>query len=503
MLLPTNNRRFKPLQISYTRLGERRGALRFWQEGLRLASAQFYPGESISLKSIPELSTMIVELGEGEHTVSGRKNRYKEEKTPIIDINNKLLEETFGVARLLRTSYYNRKLVIQAHSHELNRLIAIDDFKANLRAGVLSVGTVCVGGAICSQAIKKGAETQDVRLEGEWVIDIENKYLQSMLDNTDVASSNTTIVEGALGDVEVEQLVPVNVLNLSLPCTGYSVSGRSKNRLENPESHKTAGTAILKTMEIVEKLMPPVITNENVVPFASSASADLMSGRLRELGYHVETRVLGGEMGTLEDRKRSILVASHPSLSLSLDTLMPLMRKEDSIKDILEDIPLNDPSWKTYDYLAKKEIRDKEQGKGFRRQLLSGEEESCGVIGRGYAKARSTEPFVLHPTNPELSRLFTEKEHAAVMKIPVELVANMSKTQAHEILGQSGSYALFTALGAWLSKESRSKLESMDQHTDVLNTPELSTTKRPIDEIERIPTQPIESERKKIHMAGM
>jgi len=459
VLLPIKNPRHRPLQISYTRLGQKNGVLRFWQEGLRLTDAGFEPGQSIRANPIPELSTLIIEAGEGGHTVSGRKNRYTEHRTPIIDINNRKLEETFGDARLLRTSYYKGKLVVQAHSQEMNRITALDDFKTNLRAGALSMGSICVGGGVCSTAIKNGAELEGARIESEWLIDIENKYLQSLLDNTSVASDRTTIIEGAIGDVEAERLSPVNVLNISLPCTGFSKSGRAKNRLLNPESHKTAGTAIIKTLEIIEKLMPPVIWNENVESFASSASADLMAGRLKELGYHVEVGVYGGEMGTLEDRKRSILVASHPSLSLSLESLVPMMDKEDCLNDVLETIPLDDSSWKPYDYLAAKELRDIAEGKGFRRQLLSGEEKYCGVLGAGYAKARSTEPFIQHPEKHNLSRLLTETEHARVMKNSPRLVANMSKKLAHEILGQSGSGALFTALGSWLIKESRRKTE--------------------------------------------
>ncbi len=459
MILPIRNSRHRPLQISYTRLGEKKGVLRFWQEGLRLSDAGFEPGQSIKTNSIPELSTLIIEAGLGGNTVSGRKNRYTGAITPIIDINNRKLEETFGDARLLRTSYYKGKLVVQAHSQEMNRITALDDFKTNLRAGALSMGSICVGGGVCSTAIKNGAALEGVRVESEWLIDIENKYLQSLLDNTSVASDETTIIEGAIGDVETENLSPVNVLNISLPCTGFSKSGRAKNRLLNPESHKTAGTAIIKTLEIVEKLMPPVLWNENVESFASSASADLMAGRLKELGYYVEVAVYGGEMGTLEDRKRSILVASHPSLSLSLESMVPLMSKESCLNDVLEPIPLDDPSWKPYDYLAEKEKRDIAEGKGFRRQLLTGEEDRCGVLGAGYAKARSTEPFIQHPENQSLSRLLTEVEHARVMKNSPSLVANMSKKLAHEILGQSGSGALFTALGSWMIKESRKNSE--------------------------------------------
>lgn len=458
MLLPTNSRKYKPLQISYTYLGEHRDNLRFWQEGLRLSDAGFTKGTPIRIRQVPEMSCFIIEVDKDNPnmTVSGRKKG--EDVTPIIDINNQELEKTFGDMRLLRASYFPGKIIAQAHPQEFNRIVAMSDLESNIASGVVTMGTLCVGGGICSTAIKEGSEAEGLRVESEWVVDIENKYLQSLLDNTPVASDRTTIVHGAMNDVEVDQLSPVNVLNMSLPCTGFSPAGIAKNRLENPEAHSTAGTAILKAIETIEKKMPPVIWNENVKDFASSASAALLGSRLRQLGYHVSVGVFGGEMGTLENRERSIMLATHPSLSLTLNTLKAVMQKEACVRDILEPITLDDPMWKTYSYLADKEVRDKAAGKGFARQLLTGDETLVGVLGAGYAKARSTEPFLQHPTNPELSRLFTPLEHARLMKIPHRLVQNLSKTVAHQVMGQSGSYALFTAIGQFMASELKQKL---------------------------------------------
>lgn len=97
-------------------------------------------------------------------------------------------------------------------------------------------------------------------------------------------------------------------------------------------------------------------------------------------------------------------------------------------------------------------MRDIAAGKGFKRQLLTGEEDGCGVIGRGYAKARSTEPFIISPWNPSLSRLLTPAEHAAVKTAPVSLVRGVSETTAHEILGQSVVYEAVVAIGELIAR---------------------------------------------------
>ncbi len=50
-------------------------------------------------------------------------------------------------------------------------------------------------------------------------------------------------------------------------------------------------------------------------------------------------------------------------------------------------------------------------------QIVNVESGQVGTIGKGYSKNRATEPKVSHPTNPDLLRLLTVGEHAAVKGI--------------------------------------------------------------------------------------
>ncbi|WP_292622255.1 hypothetical protein [Novosphingobium sp. 17-62-19] len=72
---------------------------------------------------------------------------------------------------------------------------------------------------------------------------------------------------------------------------------------------------------------------------------------------------------------------------------------------------------------------------------------SIATVTRAYAKVRSTDPKVQHPTQAGLLRQLTPVEHARVKGIPEKLVAGLSVTRAHEMLGQSVLYAPFVALG--------------------------------------------------------
>jgi DNA (cytosine-5)-methyltransferase 1 len=172
------------------------------------------------------------------------------------------------------------------------------------------------------------------------------------------------------------------------------------------------------------------------------------------LGYQVRTKTLGRDLGAFERRDRHILLAVSEGLAqhVDLDRIEPSSTAPRRLAEILEEIPLDSPRWKRFEYLDAKEERDIAQGKGFRRQMLDADAPFCGTIGRGYHKARSTEPFVVHPENPMLSRLLTPREHAAVKGIPARAVDGLSDTTAHEILGQSVLFPVFRGLGRLIAR---------------------------------------------------
>lgn len=87
------------------------------------------------------------------------------------------------------------------------------------------------------------------------------------------------------------------------------------------------------------------------------------------------------------------------------------------------------------------------QGKGFAMQIVTAFDTKCPTITKGYAKVRSTDPKLQHPSNPDLLRQFTAAEHARIKGIPERLVSGLSATLAHELLGQSICYEPFRAVG--------------------------------------------------------
>lgn len=246
-------------------------------------------------------------------------------------------------------------------------------------------------------------------------------------------------------EVEYSKLPKVEMLIAGLPCTGASLSGLAKNGLKRAEEHETAGPLFVAFLEAIKVLNPAMVVLENVPNYQNTASYTVIQSVLTALGYEVHDTILEN-MGSLEERKRLCMVATTKGIHFDFNNVVPIRQAESTISEILEDIPDDSPRWKDFAYLDEKEKRDKKAGKGFRRQILDGSEDRCGTAGRGYAKARSTEPFLKHPTTGK-QRLFTPVEHARIKTIPEELVAGLSDTVAHEILGQSVIHTAFVAVG--------------------------------------------------------
>src|SRR3546814_1027218 len=95
------------------------------------------------------------------------------------------------------------------------------------------------------------------------------------------------------------------------------------------------------------------------------------------------------------------------------------MRISDWSSDVCSsDLDLDSPLWSTMSYLREKEERDIAAGKGFRMQIFQPDSTKIATLTRGYAKIRSTDPKLQHPTDPTLLRQITPVEHARLKGVP-------------------------------------------------------------------------------------
>lgn len=240
------------------------------------------------------------------------------------------------------------------------------------------------------------------------------------------------------------------------------------------EDHPVVGHLVASALMVINRINPSVVVIENVPGYSSSASAQILRHHLRDSGYVVhETTLSARDFGSLENRIRWFLVAVTRGIELDLKDLAPAVRPVKTIGSILDPIEPDADNWRTFDYLKAKQVRDAEKGNGFGMQVVCPDTTSCPTIRKCYSKVGSTDPLLIHPTNPDLLRPFTVAEHARIKEVPEHLVQGLSKTEGHVLLGQSVAYApvraLFRRIGECVQQWKKTVSEVIAHESPAIN----------------------------------
>jgi DNA (cytosine-5)-methyltransferase 1 len=438
------------------KIGTNRGAPRFYKEGKRIALAGFTPGTVYRATLHQEQGMLLLKVdAAGEHKVSKKATRTgAADEVPVIDLNSKELLGMFEGLNQVRVIVRQGQIVLLALATEVRRKERLTRITDKLRSGVpLDVGSVSHGIGILSNALHKGLEERGVPSRQAFACDIESTYLDQAESANDCWSDGTLKVTAPLQEFAVDewamQLIgKVDILEGGIPCTGASMAGRAKKNLAKAEDDPNVGHLMFGFLTLVARLNPAIVVLENVPAYQTTASMGIFRTQMRDLGYDVHERILAAqEFGALENRKRMVAVGVTKGLSFSFDDLALPKTVARTVSEILDPVALDDPSWSKLQYLKDKEVRDKSAGKGFMMQTVAASATSVPTLTRGYMKRRSTDPFLQHPADGDLLRLFTPAEHARIKGVPAHLIKGMSATRAHEALGQGICYAPFQAVG--------------------------------------------------------
>ncbi|MBK6616199.1 DNA cytosine methyltransferase [Ottowia sp.] len=430
------------------------GLPRFYKQGKRLGLAGFQPRTRYDAHVLRDRGLIMLKLSAQGSRVVSHKLSDNDEDVPVIDITSRDVLSVFAGMDQIRVIVRAGVIYLMALATEVRRQDRVERLLAKIATQrPLDVGSLSHGAGILSEALKDGM--REVGVEGVLCIanDIEPDYL-AHAQTIDGQWNDLTIElaaplqEVAFDEWMTSRLPKLDVLSAGLPCTAASLAGRAKKSLSLPEQDPNVGHLVVAFLQIILRTNPSVVVLENVPQWETTASMCILRNSLVDWGYEVHTRVLsGGEFGALEDRKRLCVVAVSRGIEFDFEKIeVPTFEKQ-CVGDILEPVPDDDPSWSPLTYLREKEVRDIAAGKGFKMQTLGPEDTSVGTIGRGYNRRRSTEPFLRHPTQEGLLRLFTPVEHARAKGVDPRIVKGLGPTRAHEVLGQGICYAPFVAVG--------------------------------------------------------
>lgn len=454
------------------KIGEAKATPRLWMEGEKLARAGVKIGARYSLVSPTSDRIELREVGADHQgqtfTVSKRTRRGF--LRPLIEIRSFALREIFKSHEKVRVAIRHGRIVITANHLETKMLERSRRLLGKLRSGAsLAAASLFHGFGVLDKALHAGFKRSGLSSFVKVAVERESTYLDvSLRNNPELWTDESVAVCSDIRDMDWSRNPPLcDVLAGGIPCSGASKGGRAKLQLEFAEDHDEAGSLFIDYLDAVKAMNPAIVVAENVVEYMTTASMAVIRSVLNSLGYRLHEMVLSGtDFGVLERRRRMVLVGVCKALPQHFDfALLESIKSPNlSLAEILEPIADDSPRWKTYDYLAEKAVRDKAAKKGFARQLLDSSADGCGVIGRGYAKGRSTEPFVIHHSNPQLSRLLTPVEHARVKGIPLEVIEGESETTAHEGLGQSVIYPKFEAVGFEIGRSIQAAFHAIEEH---------------------------------------
>lgn len=434
------------------KIGQNRGAPRVWLEGTQTERAGFWPGQRFDV--VVQGHAIVLQTNpDGSRVVSSKKAG--EKKNPVIDINSRELLAIFDGMSAVRVAVKKGKIYLLPLASEIKKRERFNRLREKLETGeALTVGSLSHGGGVLSHAIHSGLEKAGIANKMGFANEIREELLEHAAAHNDAWTDDTKVFaapmqELAFDDRGVAQLPKVEVLEMGLPCSGASKAGMARRGLAHPEAHPEVGHLVVSALVILSKTNAAVVILENVPNYSNSASADILRNQLRDMGYVTHERILNGKQwGTLENRDRWCMVAVTQGIEFDFAQLMPPAARTRRLGDALDSsITDDDPRWSRMEGLKAKELRDMAEGKGFRMQVFNEDSEHIGTLTKGYAKVRSTDPKIAHPTNPGMLRQLTSAEHARIKEVPEQLVDGLSETVAHELLGQSVVYPPFRDVG--------------------------------------------------------
>lgn len=182
------------------------------------------------------------------------------------------------------------------------------------------------------------------------------KTYQANHPGTRMVSADITLEDTKQAICRLFEHRPCDVVIGGPPCVAFSMSGR-----RDPDDPR--GRLFQDYIEVVRRIRPAVVIMENVPGVLSPRKGEktpvieLVAAGLRDLGYHVEHRVLNAaDYGVPQQRRRVILMAARPGMPIRFplpthagdapcsSNVLPWVSVRDAIRD-LEDAPEDKARW--------------------------------------------------------------------------------------------------------------------------------------------------------------
>ncbi len=236
------------------------------------------------------------------------------------------------------------------------------------------------------------------------------------------AETEKHFILGDIHDLDVTTMLPVTLATASFPCKDLSIAG-SREGLNGVYS--SAFWGFIQVLEQWKQNRPPLVMLENVVGFLSANDGKDFEQALlalNNLGYRVDAFLLDAVNFVLQSRERlfviglaenvfpvnnphtfmfglrsstrpsslSNFILKHPQIKWNICQLPSLPTREQSLADIIYDLPKNDPIWWSHaraEYLLS---QMSPRHRSIADQMIAGDRWSYGTVFRRMRNHKST-----------------------------------------------------------------------------------------------------------------
>ena len=439
----------RPTRVSYHRLGDRQGRKRIYLENRTVAYAGFEIGARYRVEANEAAGTLSILLDENGPRIVTRRERLAG-MIPVIDVKGSdALDSIAAEAERARVEYGSGKIVVRIHADHLREVSRRKRVQANVASGKpLSIVSLCTGIGVLDHAVTTGMQDAGISARVALAVEVNENVIEQAAVASDRFAPDATLVLGRLQDLDLDLVPEADMVIAGLPCTGASLAGRGARHGADPEAHPEAGVLFMSFLDVIRRAQPGVVVLENVASYANTAGMLAIRAALELWGYNLSERILdGSQMGDLEARRRLCMVAVTNGFAFDAAAIVPARAKPATLGVLLEDIGPDSARWEKREALDRKAERDAAKGNNFKLQHVDATSTSVPTMTAGYARWRTCDPRILHPTREGVRRLLTPREHARVKGVPECLIAGMPEPQAHEALGNSVTYYAFVAVG--------------------------------------------------------
>lgn len=437
---------------------------RLYLMGLLLSSNQFVPGAYIEIDIQPNITRIKLSDEYKGRTITNSK------KGPIIDIDNNSfrnsmaeyseVEVRFSNSLIEITPAHSEKMIQERESEFKNRR-GLDN---HIRAGSLCTGIGHLDTSICRGLRKSGF----------------NPKLAFMNEIDPVAASiaatcNEELLKHALPDAVFyngdlfkinHRLVPkLDILSIGYPCKKFS---RLITNSDNRDISGAEGTLFVPVLNVIKLSNPAIVVMENSDRMKGSNTLAIMDDVMKRWGYKTSSTIVRGvDHGDLEVRPRLAKIwVSEGLVDINLEQMKTSDVSPRYLSDVIEPIESDAEQWKSYEYLKAKNY---EIDNNHRHCVYLPSATRISAFTASYQKAQPDTPFIAHPTNTNLSRLFSPSEHCNVKRVYGKLKqaivdvgtgdysfikSNRSNlTLAHTLLGNSVAPLCWEDVGEYIGRK--------------------------------------------------